>query len=103
MDLKVHQPTDEDRQRAVEQTTRQRAINVENDTERLAAERRTRAISDQVQAEKDAKRRRCEGYQTEMKRLESTKDQWISPALRQRDYDRMKELKDKHFSECFAR
>jgi len=103
MDLKVHQPTEEDRLRAQAQALRDQAFNAGVDGERAAAERRSRAAADARQAEKDAKARKCADYEAEIARLQGTKDKWISPALRQKDYDRIGKLESAHFSECFAR
>lgn len=103
MDLKVHQPTEADRLRAAAQSLRDQAFNARIDGERAAAERRSRIAADALQAEKDAKAKRCADYKAEIARLERTKDEWISPALRRQDHDRIRELKNAHFSECFAR
>lgn len=100
VDLQVHQPTEADRLRAQARSLREKAFNLQSDAERLAAERRARAHGEEVQAEKDRKAAQCQDYDAEIKRLESTKDRWISPALRQQDYDRIDELKDRRFSEC---
>lgn len=103
IDLHVHQPSRADQLRAQAQSRREKAFNSRVDAENDAARLRSRAISDEVQAQKDAKAAKCSGYESEIKRREATQDKWISPALRQQDRDRVRELKDKHFSECFAR
>lgn len=103
IDLKVHQPSRADRLRAEAQSLREQAFNARVDGEKRAAERRSRDAAEQIQARKDAKAEKCAGYEAEIKRRESTQDKWNSPALRQRDHDRVRELNDKHFSECFAR
>lgn len=103
VELKVHQPTEADRLRAEAQSLREQAVNARNDGERMAAERRSRAAAEARQAEKDAKARKCAEYQEEIKRREGTKDKWASGALRQQDHDRIRELNDKHFTECFTR
>ena len=103
MDLKVHQPTDAERLRAKAQSRRERAFNAQVDRERAEGEARNREAADEIQAGKDAKAKKCADYKSELARLEGTKDKWISPALRQRDHDRVSELKSALFSECFAR
>lgn len=103
MDLKVHQPTDAERLRAKAQSRRERAFNAQVDRERADGEARNREAADEIQAGKDAKAKKCADYKSELARLESTKDKWISPALRQRDHDRVQALKSALFSECFAR
>lgn len=103
MDLKVDRPSDADRLRAKAQSRRERAFNAEVDRERAEGEARNREAADEIQAGKDAKAKKCADYKSELARLEGTKDKWISPALRQRDHDRVSELKSALFSECFAR
>ncbi len=103
MDLKVDRPSDADRLRAKAQSRRERAFNAEVDRERAEGEARNREAADEIQAGKDAKAKKCADYEAEVARLEGTKDKWVSPALRQQDHDRIRELKSALFSECFAR
>lgn len=101
--LHVHQPTEAERLRAEAQSLREQAFNARVDGEKRAAERRSRGAAEQIQANKDAKAEKCAGYEAEIRQRESTQDKWISPGLRQQDHDRVRELKNRHFSECFAR
>lgn len=100
VELHVHQPTEADRQRARLQRLKTEAFNAEVDAEKAAATRRAQAYAQGVQDRKDAKAAACKGYDDEIARLEGTKDKWVSPALRQQDYQRIDELKNKRFSEC---
>lgn len=66
-----------------------------------------RAYSRYEQGTKDRQNRseqaKCDGYKRELANLETVADKWSSAALRQVDRNRIDELKNRLFSECFRR
>lgn len=102
MDLKVHQPSEADRIRAEASALQDRIGVVRMDLEREQAKREDRAADREKQASADAMKKKCDGYKSELQKLEGRKDSWATAAYRKQDYDRIAEIKNRQFSECFG-
>ena len=103
VDLKVHKPSAESvaeaEHRAMNEVVEAAELRAQQNEEwrRIRAKQ---AANEQARAQRKAE---CQKMLSDADKAERESGYWYSPGLAQRDYDRSRALRDKHFTECFSR
>jgi len=103
LELDTRQPTDAERrlseERARQDGARLRRIEAEREAgAELAREQHTQRRKDETTASE-----RCKSYLAEADKLERSGNRQSGSLRGEKDRDKARDLRDKHFSECFAR
>lgn len=96
-------PSREDALRAQQRALSNKRQAAAIDAERERSQQRAMAAQDKRYEEKAAKEKRCAEYQASSERLDDRSSTWYTKKYQDDDRAEAKALRDKHFSECFAR
>lgn len=99
LELEVHQPTEQEVRRAEARGLKDKIDALKIDVQRDANQRQRQA----TYARQDAERAKCDKLLADAEKADKEAGYWMHPGIKQREHDKAKALRDRHFSECFSR